>query len=295
MGKLATLPHVHELAPRTRSLATRTAVRIGASWTILFMLGLGLSEAADLQPRTLQAWETYVQTAKLAMDNRAAGRLPFLWVDESPDRMRLVRAGELLVSSPEQLEVPQGLIHHWIGAMFLPDVTGDEVIRVLHDYERYQNFYRPRVVKSKVLEQTHDYRKVTLVMVQKAFGVTGAVETDDEIHITKLGSYKQYSVSNSTRVQEIADYGREAQRLFPEDRGPGYIWRTFSVTRLERRDGGIYVEMEMITLSRSIPFEIGWLIRPVIEHISRTIMLETLKDTRDAVREQAKRTSGNIR
>lgn len=271
---------------KVEPLRTRTALAI-----LLFLLGAARSDAAELKQKTLLAWESYVQTANLAMEERAAGRSPFLWVDESPELLRRVRGGELLVSSRGHPEVPHGLIHHWVGAMFLPDVTLDEVNAVLNDYDRYPDLYRPRVVKVKVLKQMDDYQKVSMLMVQRAFGVTGAVEADDEIHIIKLDPRRVYSLSNATRVQEIVGYGQPDERLPSDNQGPGYVWRTVSMNRLEQRDGGVYIEMEMISLSRGIPIEFQWLIKPLIEHMPRTIMLETLRDTRNGVRERTQRDS----
>jgi hypothetical protein len=269
-------------APRTRTILA----------TLLCLLGAARSGAAELKQKTLQAWEAYVQTANQTMEQRAAGRSPFLWVDESPDLLRRVRSGELVVSNRDHSDVPSGLIHHWVGAMFLPGVTLDDVNAVFNDYDHYPDFYRPRVVKVKVLRQTDDYQKITTLVVQRTFGVTGAVEADDEIHIIKLDARRVYSLSNATRVQEIADYGQPEERLLSENQGPGYVWRTVSMNRLEQRDGGVYIEMEMIGLSRGIPIGFRWLIKPLIEHMPRTIMLETLQDTRNAVSERIKRDSG---
>ena len=172
--------------------------------------------------------------------------------------------------------------------MFLPGVTLDEVNAVFNDYDHYPEFYRPRVVKVKVLTQTDDYQKITMLVVQKAFGVTGAVEADNEVHIIKQDARRVYSLSNATRMQEIVDYGQPEEHLRSENQGPGYVWRTVSMNRLEQRDGGVYIEMEMISLSRGIPVGVGWLIKPLIEHMPRTVMLETLNDTRNAVRERIK-------
>ena len=269
------------LSGKLRALSARTTLLM-----LFFVLGAARSEAAELKQNTLQAWEAYVQTSKLAMQQRAAGRRPFLWVDESPDRLRRVRSGELVVSNRDHAEVPSGLIHHWVGAMFLPGVTLDEVNAVFNDYDHYPDFYRPRVLRVNVLKQTDDYQKITMLVVQKAFGVTGAVEADNEVHIIKLDTSRVYSLSTATRVQEIVNYGQPEERLSAENQGPGYVWRTASVNRLEQRDGGVYIEMEMISLSRGIPVGVGWLIKPFIEHMPRTVMLETLKDTRNAVTER---------
>jgi hypothetical protein len=281
------------LALRAAQFAQRPhAVRsTAASTMLLLVLGLTLSDASEPKQGTLQAWEAYVQTVNMAIEERAAGRSPFLWVDQSPDLIRRVRGGEMLVESHDPHKAPKGLIHDVVGAMFIPNVTLDQVSWVLNDFDRYQDFYRPLVVKSKLLERTDDHEKVTLLMMQKVFGVTAAVETDDEIQIMKLDANRVYSLSNAVRVQEIADYGQPSEHPFAEDRRPGYVWRTLSVTLLEQRDGGVYVEMETIALSRGIPWEFRWLIKPLTEHLPRRIMFEMLKDTRDAVRGEIEPTS----
>jgi hypothetical protein len=169
------------LARQTRHFAGKLHA-LSARTTLLMLLsalGAARSDAAELKQKTLQAWEAYVQTANLAMERRAAGRSPFLWVDESPDLLRRVRSGELVVSNRNHSDVPSGLIHHWLGAMFLPGVTLDEVNAVFNDYDYYPDFYRPRVVKVKVLKQqmtSGRYQKITMLFLQRAFGVTGAVQ-----------------------------------------------------------------------------------------------------------------------
>ena len=263
-------------------------IRIAATLAILiFLPGAVPSHAAELKQATVEAWDGYVRTVNSAMSRRAAGETPFLWVDESPDLLRRVQAGEVLVAAHDLVKVPHGLIHHWMGAMFLRDATLDDVTRVLNDYNRYAEFYRPFVVKSKLLEDTTDRQKITIVMVQKAFSVTAAVEADDEIRVTKLDDSRLYSFSNSVRIQEIANYGRRDEQLLPEGQGPGYIWRTFGITRLVERDGGVYVEMETIALSRGIPIEFRWLIKPITEKLPREIMFDTLNKTKAAVRREA--------
>jgi hypothetical protein len=262
---------------------------------ILFLLlAPALSNAIELNQETLQAWDAYVRAARLCMEKRASGQSPFLWVDEKPDRVQRVRAGEVLVApvdSDSPHKVPRGLIHDWVGAVLLPKAKLHDGMGVLNDYERYQDFYRPMVVKSRLLEQTHDHEKVTLVMLQKAFSVTAAVETENEVHIVRLDAGRAYSLSTSVRVREIADYGQPSEHALPEDHGPGYVWRTFTVSRLEQRDEGVYVETEMIGMSRGIPLAVRWLVTPLAERLPRNILLATLQDTRDAVSKEIKAAS----
>ena len=53
--------------------------------------------------------------------------------------------------------------------------------------------------------------------------------------------------------------------------------------RLEQRDGGTYAEMEMIALSRGIPWAFRWLVQPLAERLPRSLLAAMLRDTRDAV------------
>jgi hypothetical protein len=268
------------------------AVRTVAALTVLLLLfSTTRSDASELKQGTVRAWDDYVRTVNLATEERTTGHSPFLWVDESPDLVRRVRGGEVLVAGYDLQKVSHGLIHHWIGAMFLPNVTLDDVMCVVDDYDHYADYYRPIVMKSKVFEQTDEHEKATLTMMQKALGVTAAVEADEEIHTVKLDANRIYSSRSSVRVQEIANYGRSDERLLPEGQGPGYVWRTVGITRLEQRDGGVYVEMEAIVLSRGIPAEFLWLIKPLTEKLPRNIMFDMLNDTGAAVRRETELTS----
>jgi len=266
-------------------------MRTRAVLAILFLLPPALSKATELKQQTLQAWEDYVRAANTRLEQRATGKSPFLWVDEKPERVEHVRASEVLVApvdSDNPHKVPHGLIHDWIGAMFLPNAKLDDVRRVLDSYDRYKDFYKPLVVKSKVVERTDDHEKIALVMVQKAFSVTAAVEIESEVRTVGPNSNRVYIVSNSVRVQEIANYGQPTEHALPEGHGPGYVWRQLSVSRLEERDGGVYVEMETIAMSRGIPVALRWMIKPLVESLPRKIMLATLNNTRDAVGEETK-------
>ena len=274
-------------------------VKTKAVLAVLFLLlAPALSEAAELRQQAVQAWDIYVREAAMRMQKRASGQSPFLWVDEKPDRLHRVQAGEVLVApgdSDNPHTVPRGLIHDWIGALFLPNAKLDDVMGVLYDYDHYKDFYKPMVVKSKLLERTNDQAKITLLMMQKAFSVTAAVETENDVRIVRLDAARSYSISRSVRAQEIADYGQPREHLLPEGQGPGYLWRVFSLSRLERRDGGVYVEMETIAMSRGIPLALRWMIKPLVEALPRNTLLATLTDTRDAVGDEIQAVSMKTR
>ena len=141
------------------------------------------------------------------------------------------------------------------------------------------------MAKARVFDDTPEHEKVTLLMVQRAYSVTAAVETDNNVRFGRLDAGRAYSSNLSTHVREIADYGTSSEHALPEGHGPGYVWRMFTLTRLQQRDDGVYVEMEMAGLSRGIPVLFRWLVQPLAERLPRIILLAILKDTRDAVRQ----------
>lgn len=96
-----------------------------------------------------------------------------------------------------------------------------------------------------------------------------------------------YIMSQAVQVKEIADYGQPNEHLFSESRRPGYVWRQIGIERLEERDGGVYIELETVVLSRGIPPGLRWLVKPLADELPRRLMLNVLNDTRTAILQEA--------
>jgi hypothetical protein len=125
------------------------------------------------------------------------------------------------------------------------------------------------------------------VFAEKVPFVTAAISSKYNSQTFRVDDHHWYTVTYSTRIQQIDDYGKPEQRILPPDHGAGYIWRLFSIERFEERDGGVYAELEAIALSRNIPFELQWLIHPILQRMPRNSMVGTLSKTRQAVRTSA--------
>jgi len=264
---------------------TKSALALAVLFLVPFVNHL---QAAEPKQETLQAWDEYMRIVNLHVAKSAAGSSQFLWTDESQDLARRVQRNEVVVTNHDPEEVPQGLIHDWVGAVFVPNVTLDRALSVVENYDRYNEFYKPLFSKCKILERDGDQVKLNVVATQRAFSVTAAVETDDQVQVVRLGPQKAYIMSNAVRVQEIADYGQPTEHPFSEKRRPGYVWREVTFQRLEARDGGVYVEWEMIVLSRSIPAAFRWLIKPLTDELPRKMMVDLLDETRTAVLRDAR-------
>ncbi len=92
-------------------------------------------------------------------------------------------------------------------------------------------------------------------------------------------------------MQEIQHYGRPDEQDLPPNQGNGYVWSLYTVTRCEERDGGVYVELEAIALSRDIPVALRWMVDPIVRRVSRNTLLTSLQQTEEAVRSTAETAS----
>ena len=243
-----------------------------------------VSRGAELKEETLKTWDAYLQAANLQVGSRPQG--PFLWVDEAPDRLHRVREGEILVSSvgqPNPKPVPSGLIHDWMGAAFIPDARLEDVLSAVRDYGHYKEFYKPTVVDSKSLGTDGGCDKYSMRVVNKETVAETALDMEYETCYFKADERRWYSITHTTRVQEIPHYGKPDERELPPNQGSGYIWRLYSIARFEQRDGGIYVELEAIALSRDIPGALRWVVIPIVRRVSRNSMLVSLQQMEEAV------------
>jgi len=245
--------------------------------------------AGELHPETLKAWDEYIQAA----DARTQERLrngSFLWVDESAERSRQVRAGKILVS-PAVAEtpkpIPAGLIHDWMGATFIPQATMDDVLAVLRDYDNYKVVYKPSVADSKALASAGEEDRFSMLLVNRHLAAKMALATEYQVNYQQLGNKRWYSAALTTRVQEVRNYGRPDEQELRPDEGSGYIWRLYSFSRFEERDGGVYIEVEALALSRDIPAAVRWLVNPIVRSVSKNSVLTSLRQTEEAVRSEA--------
>jgi hypothetical protein len=187
--------------------------------------------------------------------------------------------------------VPSGLIHDWIAATFIPDATLWGIQAVIRDYGRYQDFYKRNVIEDKPIKLSEDGDRFSMTLINKSLFQRTALVNEYQSNSAKLGSRRLYSVSHTTRVQESDDYGRADQRKMPPDTGSGCIWRLYSISRLEERDGGVYVELEVIALSRDIPSQYRWFVDPIVRRVCKDAMITSLRQTSDAVRSSVQEAS----
>jgi hypothetical protein len=249
--------------------------------------------AVQLKPETDAAFNRYVQLTEQRMQNDLQSG-PFLWIDgpsmqQREERYQQLKRGEIVTERLETLDrgaamqVPGGLIHHWMGIVFIPGASLRQTLALLQAYDEHSRIYAPRVIRSKLIQHNGDDFKVFLRLRETKI-VTVVLDTEYDVHYVQLDSTRACSQSYSTRVEEVENAGQPSEHEKPVGNDSGFLWRLNSYWRFRARDGGVFVQLEAISLTRDIPEGLGWLIRPFITSIPRESLVFTLNRTREALR-----------
>jgi hypothetical protein len=268
------------------------AAKIVPLWAFCLLGNAHFINAAtlQLQPETLKGWENYLDQAQAKFNSRLQASNRFLWLDEDPKRPSRLRHGQIEVAPIRGRgfdRIPNGLVHDWIGAMFIPNASIDEVVSLLSDYDRYKAIFHPEVIDAKLLAHSTEGDEFSLKLVNTVLFTRAGVDMQCLGRSVRLDHNRAYSTSYTTRVNEIRNYGRPDERELAPDTGDGFVWRLYSTTRFEQRDGGVYLETETIALTRDIPSSLKFLVVPVVKRLSRNSLALSLQKTRDAVHSTA--------
>jgi hypothetical protein len=174
------------------------------------------------------------------------------------------------------------MIHHWAGVMFIPKAMLSETIAVLQDYENEPSIYNPEIRRSKLIERRGNRSKIYLQFYNKSI-VTVVLDAYFDVVETYIGSTQAQSASRSTRIVEVVNPNSPDEHERTDGNDHGYMWRLYSYWRIEEKGGGVYIQNESITLSRTVPVMLAWLINPLTKSIPREVLHDMLTDTKKAV------------
>jgi hypothetical protein len=238
----------------------------------------------QLNPQTLEAFQTYVGDAEAGMDQTLRDGL-FLWSDADEKRAEQVRKGNVIAqfwSGDAPAKVPEGLIHDWIGAALIPDASLADTLSLIQDYDSHKNVYRPEVIGSRLLSRTGDHFQIYLRILKKKV-ITVVLDTEHDAHYSSVDPSRWECRSRSTRIAEVEHAGTAREEVLSPDTGYGFLWRLNSYWRLHEREGSVYIECRAISLTRSIPPMLKLVIQPMIRKLPRESLINTLDATRRGV------------
>ena len=273
--------------------ATRLVIARSAAVALALVLSTRPAPAADLQQKTVDAFDRYVRLSEARMDVEERGDTRFLYTDGLAPAEKAAAEHEARSTVPfmarmetreggRRIEVPDGLVHHWVGVVFMPGVTVDQTVALMQAYDRHADIFAPVIVRSKLLARDGDrFRFYLRFYVKKVIGVTS--DTEHEAVFGRPAPTRAFSRLHSTRIAEVDDAGTPTERERPVGTGHGFLWRLNTYWRFAERDGGTWVQCESITLTRDIPTGLGWLIGRFVTEIPRESLTFTLATARKAL------------
>jgi hypothetical protein len=242
------------------------------------------ARAAELQPRTSRAYDEYADRARRAFIERAS---------RAPDPTAKLD-GPITAGPGRQdgiIGVPGGLVHHWKGTAFIRGVNLHQAIETSRDYSAYPSVYHA-VTSARVIEELGDTSRVLMRLHESAGGLSALLEVRSTIQYVHPGPGRTYSIATLDEIREVTNAGTQEEKLLPPGRDSGYLWRGSTVTLLVERNGGVYVEMETLALSRGFPPMLGWIVEPIARRVGRRSVETSLREFEAAVLKRNRLRSG---
>lgn len=251
------------------------------------------SPPLGLKPATVEAFNQYVQLTDSRSEADLRQGADLLWIDSldpqaQNDAHAALKRGDVKIKKLETLEngspihCPNGLVHHWIAVVFIPHAKLSDVLAVLQDYDHHSDYYAPDVERSK-LEQRDANHFRAFLRFRRHKVVTVVLDTEHDVRYFLDRDGRAHSRSSATRIAQVENAGKPDEREKMPGDDDGFLWRMETWWRMVERDGGVYVQSEVVSLTRDIPTGLGWLIGPFVNSIPKESLTFTMEATRRAV------------
>jgi hypothetical protein len=250
----------------------------------------GIGYGLDLQNNTKRAFDAYIVRTQALNDKDLQGA-NFLWIDTTPKSSQAeayakLKRGDVLMrhitDSSGIAEPPGGMVHDWQGLVFIPGVKLDDVLQFLQDYDHQSTYFAPDVEKSKIEERNGDHFRVYLRFKRKKI-VTVVLNTEHDVTYFRDSAARAHSRSSAIRIAEVDNPGEATEKEKTPGQDNGFLWRMETWWRMEEKDGGVYVQNQVVSLTRDIPIGLGWAVEPFVTSIPKESLEFTLNAVRRAV------------
>jgi hypothetical protein len=241
--------------------------------SIVFALLAGVSPCSGEQPAAgaVTGFDAYVHGVEARLDRQHGVTL-----GQNKGR---IRNGEVVIdrlTPSTAADLPGAMLHHWRATAFVAGAKGEEFDKLLRDFSGYPRVFAPQVIRAQVLSQQGDQAQVVM-RVQQKHVITVVMDTTYNVAFGRLNPGHGYSTSLSTRIAEIEGAGTSSERVLSANESYGFLWRQNTYWTYEERDGGLYMQVESVSLTRSIPRGLGWAVGPFVESVPRESLEFTLR------------------
>ena len=253
----------------------------------LAFLAIPSQTRAEPTPAAVAAYNSYVAVVETRLARQHRSQNGFLVAGPfTPQNEPRLRRGELIVEQLTPLtgvDLPGAMLHHWRGTAFVAGAKAADFERLLRDFDAYPRHFSPQVVEAKVLSEQGDHLQASM-RVRQRHVIAVVMDTAYDIAFGQLDAQHGYSISRSTRIAEIEAAGTSAERALTSSQEHGFLWRQNTYWSYEERDGGLTMQIESVSLTRSIPIGLGWAVGPFVESVPRESLEFTLRSVCNALR-----------
>lgn len=262
------------------------------SWFWIFLvvvfaaMAAGVARGEEPSAAAVAGFNSYISSVEGRLEKQHGAQAGFIAVDGVLAR---ARRGEVVIEklTPASADLPGAMLYDWRGTAFVPGAKAEDFERLMRDFGSYPRVYAPEVVRSRVMGQEGDRYQVSMRVRQKHV-ITVVMDTDYDVDFRRVDARRGYSVSRSTRIAEIDGAGTAQERALSGAEEHGYLWRLNTYWSYEERDGGLYMQIESISLTRVIPTGLGWAVGPFVESVLRESLEFTLRATAEAEKQGPK-------
>jgi hypothetical protein len=245
----------------------------------LVLLDAATLLAAEPSPANIDAFHRYAASVEARLATQHLSPATFVQLPPAspllPGQLVLER-----LTPPPDPSLGGAMLHHWRATAFAPGATAADLDRLLRNFNAYPQRFAPEVASAHVLSASTDHLLATM-QVRQHHVITVVLDTTYDITFAPPDPTHGYSISRSTRIDEL-----DARTLhpLPATDQHGFLWCQNTYWSWLAADGGLYLQLESLTLTRAIPIGLAWAARPYVESIPRDSLEFTLRSAINAIR-----------
>jgi|SRR5579883_2201924 hypothetical protein len=268
------------------------------SFALVGLMNAGPIRASELKPVTAKAFAHYEALTEARMQSEVDDPGGFLLLDTLPEGQKAeeiarVRGGQIYIQplstkdNGKKIEIPDGMVHHWIAVGFLPKAHLADAMRVAQDYEHHADFFGPDIQRSHLLNREGEHFRIAYRFYKHTI-VTVTYNTEFEAEFTLRGPTQAYSSSKAVRIAEVRNAGEKNEREYPVGNDHGFLWRLNLYARYLEVEDGLFIQVELLSLSRTVPALLAWLVNPYLRSIPRDYLSNYIRRFGKTVNQQSK-------
>lgn len=244
--------------------------------------------AQPLAPATKRAWDHYRTETRKRIAAEAPSHDGFLASAFLPAAARAsfearLGKGEAPVivretrdASGKDIDVPDGFVHHRLGAVLLPGASLDAVLQFAQNYDGHAKVFKD-VEASRLLKREGEAFDIELLVRVTKPEATRYL-TRHHVVYQRVSPTRAESDSVATFIQELESSGLQPRSANHQS---GVLREMVSYWRFEQRPLGVVVECESVSLSRGIPWVLDLVLRSYIQSFATDSLRRTLVNLRD--------------